>query len=220
MTEDRERPQYGEYATPEQQRRAMGLPPVDEPQTSRVPVRPPTSTPASAPASASTPAPTPAPTPTPETRSGPDASPLVPGVQNDADPDAPALPRGGGGVRRDRLVTVTLLACGAITVATSIRGYLDFSSSIEQLDASLGVGKFGHAELADQTGIWLLVIEIVLYAASLLVALRLLRRGRISFYVPLLGALAFWIVSAIALWVLFQANPTVMSQIDGLLRGQ
>ncbi|MDQ4213949.1 DUF6264 family protein [Microbacterium sp. ASV81] len=170
------RPQYGEYATPEEQSRRAGReipPPV-------VHVPPP--------------APEPVPIPYP------------------AAPVRPARPV-------DRIVAIGLLAYGLWNVITTVLTFLDPASLITTMMQMLGIsGDFSHyaeAKTWGMVGSILLIVGWVLTAAWTVMRLR---RGKVAWWVPLVGGIVFVTLSSACMLIAFYGDPAVISYIDGLAK--
>ncbi|MEJ1229530.1 MAG: DUF6264 family protein [Galbitalea sp.] len=150
MTDDRPAPQYGEYATPEQQAKAMGRPYV---------------------------------APAPQTEP---AAPVEPG-------QAAAAPPGG---YANRFFTIFLLGLGALTLLSNVPTYFNYAASLKSALSLAGVSDATVPSSVNAIGVPTLVAHVVLYVATILVSLWALRRGRVSFYIPIVGWLVFLLVSA------------------------
>ncbi|MBM7469838.1 hypothetical protein JOD62_002386 [Microbacterium keratanolyticum] len=167
------RPQYGEYATPEEQSRRAGrglVSPAPEAVLSPVPD-------AVAPVSSEVPAPR----------------------------------------RRpfDRLLTIMLLAYGLVTVIMSAISYLDVASVMNESMRMLGIdGEFTNY---GQGKIWGVVAGIVLIVGWMLTAamsvLRL-RSGRLTWWVPVAGAVVFTLLAAAALTVPMFGDPAFAAYLS------
>jgi hypothetical protein len=178
VVENRPAPQYGEYATPEEQARAAGLEYIPPVAAERATLQP--------------------------------------------DPPAgPQLQHPGEPVRRrpyDRFFTVVLLAIAAFSLAQSIPNDLDFSASLSADLSRTGIGTFPDVVLADRIGIWLLVAQSILVVLTFVWAIFAMRRGRTSFYIPILGAIAFGIVVVILCIVMFNSSPTFLKEMTDYLQ--
>jgi hypothetical protein len=152
MTDDRPPPQYGEYATPEQQAAAMGKRYVAPPAA--------------------------------ETRV------IVPGVPAPGvvseEGERPSLRLGGNLI--DRFVTIFQLGIGLVFLLSS--DYFRLSE-----DANSGMEELGFTQkisvTIDQYGWVILAVNIVLLFLTFAWAFAWLRRGRLAFYIPFVGYLAF-----------------------------
>ena len=156
MSDDRPLPQYGEYATPEQQAAAMGRKYV---------------------------------APEPE-----------------MDPAAPAqvlpqayLARPPG--YANRFLTVFLLGLGAVSLLGNIPTFFSLATALKGAATAAGVASVTVPASANAAGIPILIANVVVYLAAVLLSIRALRRGRVSFYIPVAGFVIFvlvaWVIVAI-----------------------
>jgi hypothetical protein len=212
MTDERPRPQYGEYATPEQQARALGLSPADTKAAIQAAAAAHAAA-ATRAANLATPPPNeanrvaaPAPTGSPSSSAKPSGS-----------ESAARAPSGlYSGVRHpiDRFFTVFLLGLGAFFLATSIPSYLNFAAALAAGYKQFGGGAFPQQALADQVGVWMLVAHMVVFFAAALWAVRRLAHGRVASFVPVVGFVVFVLVFFIAFTVLYNAEPAYFQQLD------
>ena len=167
-----QRPQYGEIATPEEQRRAAGLPPLSE--------LPPVETAVALPAA-------------------------------DAATDAP---------RRahpvDRFVTIGLLAYGLVNVVVTGLQYLDLPTVMNQVLSVLGAsGEFTNFA---QGRLWGTIASVVLVAGWALTAtfsIRRLRRGKLTWWLPLVGAVVTLGIAAICISIPMMGDPAFVAYMQG-----
>jgi Family of unknown function (DUF6264) len=157
MSDPRPRPEYGEYASPEEQAAAMGrayIPPVDSAAPALIP------------------------------------QPVV-------HPSGMSLRSGGSLI--DRFVTILQLGIGLVLLLTS-----DFFHLGE--NANIDLAEFGVSQripvAIDRYGWLLLAANIVLLLATFAWAYARLRRGRLAFWVPVIGYLAFSVVLGVVLSIL------------------
>lgn len=176
--DSRPRPQYGEYATADEQR-ARILQPAPEP--------PHAAQPAPAPYIAHPP------TPRPTTTA--------------ARPSRTA----------DRIITLALLAYGLVTVITAVPQLLDFTGFAETWMDMAGVEEqFANTAQGAQFG----AIGAVVFAAGwLLTALlswRSLARRRLTWWIPLVGAIVTFLAVSALLTVPLLGDPAIASHFSGL----
>lgn len=166
-----DRPQFGEYATPEEQRRLAGLPPVDAVAEETAVVAP---APAVAPA---------------------------------------AQPRGR---RWDRIITIALLAYGVVNVFMSGMSYLNLPDLMNQSMQILGIeGEFTNFA---QGRVWGTVAAIVLVVGWVITAwlsMRRLRSGKITWWLPLVGAVVTILIASFCIAVPMMSDPAFMAYLDG-----
>lgn len=178
----RPRPQYGEYATPEEQRARIAQPDVGlvyEPAP--VPEQPVPVSPAERPAAA------------PETATRSRAV--------------------------DRIVTFALLAYGLVNVVASFPALVDFTEYTDTMFGLLGV----DATLSDPAAgrPWGIAAAIVLAAGwfvTAVVSWMSVRRGRLSWWIPLVGGVVFMSASAILVLIPLMNDPAVWSALENSIR--
>nr|WP_201469260.1 DUF6264 family protein [Microbacterium hydrocarbonoxydans] len=164
-----QRPQYGEIATLEEQRRAAGLPPIAEvvPESSVSAQRP-------------------------------------------AIPEAPASSRAGRPV--DRFITIALLAYGLVNVVMTALSYLDFSTAMNEVMGLLGIdGEFTNYA---QGRLWGTIAALVLavgWSVTAYLSIRRLRRGRATWWLPIVGALVTTIVASVCVAIPMMGDPAFVS---------
>jgi hypothetical protein len=167
MTDPRPRPQYGEYATPQEQAKAVGK---------------------SAPFLGYAP-----PQPNPPSISAPAATPR----------------------RWDLVFSTALLAYGLMSVISGFFQFSDLGTLINTIYATQGVGKFTPTTLSATLGTVIIVSNVVLWIVTAVVTVRLLRRHRLAFYVPLIGGAVASIVAAGCLTALLFSDPAFSAYVSG-----
>lgn len=204
--ERRPRPQYGEYATPQEQAKiiADSLPPVS---------------------SLLVPAPA-APTP-PATAGHPaSASPTAGGSAHRA-PDAatrasanaavrPAAPRRRR--RWDLILTALLLGYASVNVIGQLMARDMLSTIVTQFFVAQGIGAYTPTALTTTLGNSLNVVTLTLFAVTVLVTTWMLRRGRVAFWVPIAGGVAATIVALVFVVILLQSDPAFTAYLAGVRR--
>jgi len=194
------RPQYGEYATPEEQRARIKQPDASralEEGHALTPAPPAVVAPVAKQPSARRPAP---------------ASGTVSLAHTDTSDQA---------VRRrnlDRVVTWMLLGYGLFTVVTQIPSYLDYAGFASSFFSILGV----NVTLTDPAGaqVWGTAAAVVLGAGWLLTAvlswLRM-RSGHRGWWVPLVGGVVFTFAAACLMIVPLMTDPAVWPALEKAL---
>lgn len=177
----RPRPQFGEYASPEEQSRRAGrplTPPV-------VPVPP-----------------VPATVPT---------APAESAARAAADAGRTAHPV-------DRMAAIALLAYGLWNVLTSIVTFLNPSSLMSTMLQTMGIsGTFSNYAQARTWGIVAALVLIVGWVLTAAWTILRLRRGRLTWWVPLVGGIVFVTLSTICMMVPFFSDPAVVSFLNDQL---
>lgn len=176
----RPRPQYGEYATPEEQRARIRQPDATSALEAGLPAVPAAETAPAAPAAVG----------------------------------APPRPR-----TVDRVATIALLAYGLFTVVSSFPAFLDYGAYAETMFAVMGV----DAELADPAagrpwGIAAALVLAVGWIATALLSWRSLRRGRLTWWIPLVAGAVFTFVAGMLMIVPLMNDPAVWDALVGGLR--
>jgi hypothetical protein len=179
--EPRPRPQYGEYASAEEQRARIARPEITDALQSGV--RPADSDPAASPAA--------------------------------------GTPRPAGSATgwrlADRFVTVGLLVYGLLNMVFTAPRLFDFADAADEYLALLGVQEpFTNVAAAHLWGPIAGTVYIAGFVATALLAWRRLRRGRIAFWIPLVGAFATLTVVAICLTVPLAGDRAFLAFVDGL----
>jgi len=102
-----------------------------------------------------------------------------------------------GARRYDRPVTIALLLFGAINLVQYAAPLLDFDTFLERATVGTPTEPIDFAEAARVGGYVLFGVSLVLLLVAGFVAVQLLRRGRIAFWVPLAAG-----VLTVLTWVL------------------
>lgn len=175
-----QRPQYGELATPEEQRRAAGLPPLDE-----VVVAPP-------------------------------IPPVAEAVPPNAAVDAPVKRRHPV----DRLVTIALLAYGLVNVVITGLSYLDLASVMNQTMKVLGIeGEFTNFAAGRTWGVIAAVVLAAGWCVTAALSVRRLRRGRVTWWLPLVGAAVTMTFVSLCISVPMMGDPAFVAYLEQTTRG-
>ncbi|MBF4618834.1 hypothetical protein ITJ44_12210 [Clavibacter sp. VKM Ac-2873] len=112
------------------------------------------------------------------------------------------------GRRLDAAVTVGLLAGGGLNLLLSLGSYTDLAGSLARAFPALGISDaYTPTSATGPVGLALLVITVSVFAATVVLSLRRIRRGRVAFWVPLVGAVVATVISAVLLSSLLLADP-------------
>lgn len=177
----RPRPQFGEYATPEEQRARIRQPGVAEALAAgsvEEPVAP--------------------------------VAPVPVGSERVAvDPTVHARGR-----LMDRILTIGLLVYGLFNVVTSIPAFVDYAKYAETILAMLGT----DATLADPAagrpwGIAAAILLAVGWFVTAGLSWLAYARGRVTWWIPLVGGIVFTFASAILMTVPLMSDPGVQGAI-------
>lgn len=175
-----QRPQYGELATPEEQRRAAGLPPLGE-----IIVESPV-------------------VPTPDTARA---------RSSESSPGRRPHPV-------DRFATIALLAYGLVNVVVTGLSYLDLPQVMNQTMTMLGIkGEFTNFALGRTWGTIAAVVLAVGWSITAVLAIRRLRRGRITWWVPIVGAVVTIAVVTVCIAVPMMTDPAFVAYLNEMTAG-
>jgi hypothetical protein len=183
MPDPRPRPAYGEYATPEEQRARIKQPDVTHALETGRPVDASTDAPAV-------------------------AAPASPPATAAQSPSADAAPMRRRAV--DRIVTAALLGYGLISVISSFVAMADYPAYAETLFEIMGV----DAALTDPDAgqVWGTAAGIVLVIGWMLTASLAwlsIRRGRLSWWIPIVGGIVFTLIAGVLMVVPIMTDPAV-----------
>lgn len=187
MTEERPRPQYGEYASPQEQAKIIAkslppVPPVLQPRGSQTSVAPVPAAPVSAPAPGSTPAVASAPVSRPRRR-------------------------------WDLALSIGLLAYAAVTILAGFSQYSDLPSVLNQVYAQQGIGTFEGTAFAATAGFAINASNLVIYAIVLPLTVAQLRARRIAFWIPLTGGVLAAIITGSLVIAVMLNDPTFTAYV-------
>ncbi|MBD3942355.1 hypothetical protein IF188_11660 [Microbacterium sp. NEAU-LLC] len=181
----RPRPQYGEYASPEEQRARIQQPAPEWQQ----PVTP----------------------PTPVVTDAADAG--IPSAAPRAERVVGAAPRPR---TVDRVVTIALLVYGLFNVVTSIPSFLDYAAYADTMFTVLGLDVTLSDPAAGRPyGIAAAVVLAAGWLATALVSLWSMRRGRLTWWIPLSAGILFTFVTGILLAIPLMSDPAVLDALMG-----
>jgi hypothetical protein len=191
--EARPAPDYGEYATPDEQAKAAGLPLPSEAVAIPAPPTPGTAKLA------------PPPEVSRENAGNVDGAALR-NTPNEAPGTTGRRPR-----RWDLILSLALLAYGAAGIVGSFSGANDLNAEMVAFYKAAGIGTYTPIALAASLGKLISIVSGVLFIITFAITAQLLRRGRLAFYVPLIGALLAGIVSAVCIFMVLAADPAAIT---------
>jgi hypothetical protein len=109
--------------------------------------------------------------------------------------------------RFDAAITVGLLAAGLVNVAGSIGANADPSRAINQSYALFGGGTYEVTPQTSVIGIAVNVVNIVVFVLAAWISLELVKRRRMAFWVPIVGAIVATVITSILVLTLIVADP-------------
>lgn len=182
----KQRPEFGEYATPQDQAAAMGKSyggtglsepaPADTHQEKQKPAK----------------------------RS---AAP-VPATESTSADSGKRAPR-----TWDAVLTVVLLAIGVGAVLISMPQFADLYDLLNTASAQVGGGQYTSRELAENVGLGLNLGLIAILVLTVVASVRALRAGRLAFYLPILGGVLGVILMFVMIAVATAGDSAFMDSI-------
>lgn len=109
--------------------------------------------------------------------------------------------------RFDAAITVGLLAAGLVNVVGSIGANADPSRAINQSYALFGGGTYEVTPQTSVIGIAVNVVNIVVFVLAAWIALELVKRKRLAFWVPIAGAVVATVITSVLVLTLILADP-------------
>lgn len=202
----RPKPQYGEYATPEEQRRRIQQPDatwaLETGQTIEDP---------SAAASAGTPA-------APGTGSAPRTAyaPVAPAGGSGPALAGPGVDPDGRPRRRlgDRIATFALLGYGLVNVVISAPAMFDFAAYANRMFEIAGTGaEYTGGSAGDPWGATAAIVLIGGWLLTAWLSWRRMASGRLTWWIPLVGGVVFTLIASVLLVVPLVSDPGVLSSL-------
>jgi len=125
-----------------------------------------------------------------------------------------AVPASAPRSSADRIATIALLAYGLFNVVTTGMSYLDLPTVLNEAMKILGI----DGEFTDyaQGRLWGTIAAIVLavgWTLTAVLSVRRLRRGRITWWVPLVGAVVTSILTSICVMIPMMGDPAFIEYI-------
>lgn len=198
------RPEYGEYATPEQIAAARGMS-LDE-LNREIALR---HTPKSHAPQAHTPKTHASQPDTPRASSEP--APVTA-----ADVAAPLARKARPAHPADRFVTIALLTFGLVMVLFTIPNLGSLSTSLQLAYEQVGIGSIANTGFADALGVTAIVIQLLIWVATAAAAVLRLQRGKLAWWVPLVGGAVAAMVVLIVFIVVLTSDPTFGDYVSRL----
>ncbi|MDI2099489.1 DUF6264 family protein [Ruicaihuangia caeni] len=113
--------------------------------------------------------------------------------------------------RADRFVAYVLLALGFLNVVSSAPAYLALQSTLNMAYEQLGAGPFDNPELASAMGVAIVIVQAVIWVATFALTLTRIRAGRLAWWVPVVGAFVAFIALAVMLTVVMATDVPSMT---------
>ncbi len=119
--------------------------------------------------------------------------------------------------RWDRIITIALLAYGLISVITTGISYLDLPTVMNETMKIMGIpGEFTNFAQGRLWGTIAAVVLAVGWVVTAWLSLRRLRTGKLTWWIPVVGAAVTMIVVGICVTVPMMADPAFVEYVSGL----
>ena len=174
MPDERPRPRYGEYATPQEQAEivAKSMPPVS-PLLTPKPVESADSRGTAAP-----------PHPARPVAPQPHHEPVRPQPNAPGAASAPSTTRGRPARRWDRFLSIALLGYGLFNVIASTTQYADLAGYLGRVYSMFNLGEYQPSGDEARVGLTMNIVTLGLFLVTAIVTVMRLRARRIAFWVP------------------------------------
>lgn len=140
-------------------------------------------------------------------------------------PAAPPAPEASApvGLRRprqlDRMLTIAFLVIGAFGAWSTATSFQDLPRQIQSLYDQQGIGQFVPGANFPTIVLVATVVQLAIYAATLGFSILRLRRGRIAFWVPLVGLVVSVVATMVTTGVIFLTDPAFLAFLDARTQG-
>lgn len=115
----------------------------------------------------------------------------------------------------DRVVTIALLAYGMVSVFITGTAYLDLPTLMNDSMKILGIeGEFTNFAQGKLWGTIAAAILVVGWVLTAWISLRRLRTGKLTWWVPLVGAASTMIIVSLCLAVPMMGDPAFIAHLD------
>lgn len=114
----------------------------------------------------------------------------------------------------DRIVTLVLLALGLFVWLNGIPGFLALADALQAVFDQLGAGSYRATEAAAALGVAALVVQGIVWALTAASAWFAMSRGRMAWWIPVVGAALYFIASMIIVSVALFADPAFVDSVS------
>jgi hypothetical protein len=118
--------------------------------------------------------------------------------------------------RWDLILTAVILAYATLNVVSQLFLNSSLSMVIKDFYQLQGIGEYTPTPLADTLSVVLNGVTAALYVVTVVLTVRQLRRGRVAFYIPIIGGVIAMLVALAFVVVLLTGDPTFTSYMNGL----
>jgi hypothetical protein len=131
---------------------------------------------------------------------------------------SPQVERGGVAAKKlhpvDRVITLVLLAFGLFLVLNGIPGYLAMPHAMQMVYDQLGAGTYPARDVAASLGVTALVVQAVLWVATAASAWAAMKRGRLAWWIALLGGVLAFIATVVIVSIALFADPNFIDNVS------
>lgn len=117
---------------------------------------------------------------------------------------------------RDLIITSALLVIGVWDVVTGFSQYSDLPALLQQAYDQLGVGEFTSTDLALSMGALINGGRVVILVLTIVLSLWRISKGKLSFWIPLVGAVVAGIFVGVCSVIVMTSDPAFIAFSQGL----
>ena len=114
----------------------------------------------------------------------------------------------------DRIAAMMLLGLGFLNVVSSIPGWLRMPETLQLAYDQLGLGTFTATDVASSLGIVAVIIQAVLWIVTLLITMLLIRRRRLSWWVPVVGGVVSFLAITVIVYIALAGDPAFLASLQ------
>ncbi len=116
----------------------------------------------------------------------------------------------------DRIVTVFLLAFGAVSVIGGASNFVNLSETLSETMQRFGAGEYQATAQTAGIGIALLVSQILFWLAAAVISYRRIVRHKLTWWVPVLAGVLSFVVLTVLLGSLLMSDPAFIASIPNV----
>ncbi|MCU1546648.1 MAG: hypothetical protein JWP30_1748 [Homoserinimonas sp.] len=98
---------------------------------------------------------------------------------------------------------------------TGIPGYLSMADTLQLAYDQMGLGTYSNASLAASLGVAAVIMQVTLWVLTLAVSVRRLKRGRLAWWIPVVGGAVAVMVLLFIVTVAITGDPTFAASLRG-----
>lgn len=114
----------------------------------------------------------------------------------------------------DRIATVMLLAFGAYGALNSASAFMNLQQVFEQIFAVYDLGTFTAPEWFGALSTIGWISQLAVWAITLILSIQLMRRKRMAFYIPLVGAVIAFLITLVLMMIALSAAPELVTYVS------